>query len=161
MQVLFKDLDQAFICSMELRSEPHPEDHGGQLLVQKEQQKGPKAADETLVRLHEKLMVLAREARYAEALIVIQKMLDLVTEELGISRDPSKLNSSHVGHAVMKSMTLFRFHLQLIKTEAFLHSQIGNLDAAKSALEKVLEFDASNRLGARELLDALPRHLNS
>ena len=88
-------------------------------------------------------------------------MLDLVTSELGISRDTAQLNSSHVGHAVLKSMTLFRFYLHLIKTEAYLHSQIGNLETAKAALEKVLEFDVSNRLGVRELLQSLLGQMNS
>ncbi|GEM_PF-2803213 len=152
MQLLFKDLDQAFNCTMELRS--------GSLHENRPVFTVPDP-DETLEALHEKLMLLAGEERYAEALEVIHRMLDLVTQELGISRDASKLNKSHVGHAVMKSMTLFRFHLQLIKAEAFLQSQMGNLEAAKVSLEKVLEFDGSNRLGARELLDALPRYLNS
>lgn len=166
MQMLFKELDQAFICTMELRSDalrddPYIETPRSHRLVQNAHGLIGVNASETLERLHGRLMLLANEERYSEALGVIQRMLDLVTEELGISRDATKLNSSHVGHAVMKSMTLFRFHLQLIKTEAYLHSQIGNLDAAKTALEKVLEFDGSNRLGARELLESLPSYLNS
>jgi len=152
MQLLFQDLDQAFYCTMELRSDPARE--GRHVFIVPN-------SDETLERLHERLMLLAEEERYPEALGVIHKMLDFVTQELGISRDPSKLNQSHVGHAVMKSMTLFRFHLQLIKTEAYLQIQMGHLESARVSLEKVLEFDASNRLGAQELLDGLPRRLNS
>lgn len=152
MQMLFKDLDQAFICTLELH--PHSlrlDRHAFQL----------SDSGETLERLHEKLMLLAEDERYPEALEVTHRMLDFVTEELGISRDATKLNKSHVGHAVMKSMTLFRFHLLLLKTEAYLHSQTGNLDLAKRSLEKVLEFDGSNRLGARELLESLAPHLHS
>ena len=152
MQMLFKDLDQAFICTLEL----HPDS----LRVDRHAFPVPDTS-ETLERLHERLMRLAEDERYPEALEVIHRMLDFVTQELGISRDATKLNKSHVGHAVMKSMTLFRFHLQLMKAEAFLQSQMGNLEAAKVTLEKVLEFDGSNRLGARELLDSLPRYLNS
>ncbi|MEY4685751.1 MAG: hypothetical protein RLZ25_2210 [Pseudomonadota bacterium] len=166
MQMLFNDLDQAFICTMELRpaslrdysSADSPELHR---VEQDGHDLRARHANANLELLHERLMYMAREERYPEALVIIHKILDLVTQELGISRDATKLNKSHVGHAVMKSMTLFRFHLQLIKTEAFLQSQIGNLEAAKVSLEKVLEFDGSNRLGARELLDSLPKHLNS
>ena len=167
MQMLFMDLDQAFICTTESRPEPLRDNRPEFRRIQGNQGVLPTCSpdsgeDETLEALHATLMLLAEEERYPEALVVIQKMMDLVTEELGISRDATKLNKSHVGHAVMKSMTLFRFHLLLIKTEAYIHCQIGNLDLAEMSLQKVLEFDGSNRLGARELLDALPRQrLNS
>jgi hypothetical protein len=169
MQMVFRDLDQAFICTSEIGLDSFQNGTGGSNFGlskdfsghQAIQENGPGKKTETLEALHEKLMFLARYERYPEALVVIQRMMDLVTRELGISRDASKLNTSHVGHAVMKSMSLFRFHLLLLKTEAYLHSQTGNLELAKISLEKVLEFDGSNRLGARELLESLPKHLNS
>ena len=166
MQMLFKELDQAFSSIVELRLDGKP--HARFLEVMQADSSGQEADEffaqdrtEALERLHDRLMLLGNEAHYPEAMAVLQKMLDLVTSELGISRDTAQLNSSHVGHAVLKSMTLFRFYLHLIKTEAYLHGQIGNLEIAKAALEKVLEFDVSNRLGARELLQSLPGQMNS
>lgn len=169
MQMVFRDLDEAFICSLDIGMDTFPNDtvRSGFALSrgfsghQSISESYPSNTPETLAMLHKKLMFLARDERYPEALVVIQKMMDLVTQELGISRDAFKLNKSHVGHAVMKSMPLFRFHLLLLKTEAYLHMRTGNLDLAKAGLEKVLEFDASNRSGARELLESLPQHLNS
>ena len=169
MQMLFRDLDEAFISTSEMGLDSFRNDKGKGGYSYDFGFSGPESIPEgneskppdRLEALHEKLMFLARDERYPEALFVIQKMMDLVTKELGISRDATKLNKSHVGHAVMKSMTLFRFHLLLLKTEAYLHSQTGNLELAKVSLEKVLEFDGSNRLGARELLESLPKHLNS
>lgn len=157
MQMLFMDLDEAFICTSEigldLSRDPYSASSNSPAIrLHRQDSIAP-----ILKTLHERLMLLAGEELYPEALVVIQTMMDLVTQELGISREASKLNKNHVGHAVMKSMTLFRFHLLLLKTEAYLHSQLGDMQAAIISLEKVLEFDGSNRLGARELLELLLR----
>ena len=170
MQMLFRDLNEAFISTSEIGIDSirhDPNSVGGYsptVRLSRAVSISRKYESQTAINLeslHERLMFLAREEHYSEALVVIQKMMDLVTQELGISRDATKLNKSHVGHAVMKSMTLFRFHLLLLKTEAYLQSQVGDVQAARISLEKVLEFDGSNRLGARELLESLSPHLHS
>lgn len=165
MDMLFRDLDEAFFCISEFGLELlRNSTHSPSMRLSRNVTSSGKShslAEENLESLHDRLMSFARKERYPEALVVIQKMMDLVTQDLEISRDASKLNKSHVGHAVIKSMTLFRFHLLLLKTEAYLLSRSGHFDLAKTSLEKVLEFDGSNRLGARELLERLPSHLNS
>ena len=161
MHPLFNDLNEAFIwtpdvISLTLRNNRHGEFFGQVLGLPSDQDSPALNRDESLSSLNGILMSMARKGCYLEALQVIEKMMDLVTESLGVSRDVTDLNKNQVGPAIMKSMSLFRFHLLLLKTEAYLQSQIGNMEVAKALLEKVLEFDECNRLGARDLLESLP-----
>lgn len=161
MHPLFNDLNEAFIwapdgASLTLRNNLHRGLFGQVFSLSSDHDWLSLNREESLSSLHGILMSMASKGCYLETLPVIHKMMDLVAESLGVSRDVTDLNKNQVGTAIMKSMSLFRFHLLLLKTEAYLQNQIGNVDVAKALLEKVLEFDGCNRLGARELLESLP-----
>ena len=90
--------------------------------------------------------------RYAEALTVADRAIALSAAQLGLPADWRLLDTAHLGHAVLESMTLTRFLLLALKGSAYLLMRLGEHGAALERLEKVVAMDAGNRLGAADLL---------
>jgi hypothetical protein len=55
----------------------------------------------------------------------------------------------------MQSMTLVRFYLLLLKGAGYLNLRLGKIDKGKTILEKVVELDTQDRLGALALLNVV------
>jgi hypothetical protein len=55
----------------------------------------------------------------------------------------------------MESFTLVRFYLLAVKGAAFMNLRIGNIAEGVEMLNKVVEFDSNDRLGARALLQSV------
>jgi hypothetical protein len=97
--------------------------------------------------------------RLRDALIVADRALEICAEQLGFPADWRNLDPALVDRAAGTSMTLVRFHLLSLKANAYLKLRLGFPTEGKAILQKLMELDSNNRLGARELLDVVNRTL--
>lgn len=97
--------------------------------------------------------------RLADALKIADRALDITARQLDISRDWDELDENQLGHAALRSMTLLRFHLLVLKAAGYLLLRMGQETEGKALLRKLLELDSHNRLGARQLLEAVESRL--
>ena len=97
--------------------------------------------------------------RLQDALIVADRALEISASQLGIPVDWHSLDQALIDLAGATSMTLLRFHLMSLKAAAYLKVRVGLALEGKAILEKLMELDGSNRLGAKELLEVVDRTL--
>jgi tetratricopeptide (TPR) repeat protein len=74
---------------------------------------------------------------------------------LGYPKDWRELTVAHVGNGVEHSMGLTRFWLLALKAAAVLALRRERLDEGRDMLNKILEVDDKDRLGAKALLDVV------
>ncbi len=67
----------------------------------------------------------------------------------------SEITSNHLAMGVYTSFTMVRFYLLALKGCAYLHLRLNRLDTGVKMLNKVIEMDSKDRLGAKELLRAM------
>lgn len=91
--------------------------------------------------------------RLEDALLVAERVLQVFARRLGLPENWRDLTEMGIGCGVMVSMTLIRFYMLALKGAAYLELRLGEYESAIARLEKVLELDTNNRLGARMLLD--------
>lgn len=91
--------------------------------------------------------------RYQEALGVAEHVLGVASKRLGIQSDWRLISITDLGKGVKKSMTLMRFYLFALKGAGYLELRLGHPDLAIQRFEKVLELDASDRMGVAALMD--------
>jgi tetratricopeptide (TPR) repeat protein len=89
--------------------------------------------------------------RYEEAILVADRAIRLSAVKLGISENWRDLSKADLGRAVLVSMTLTRFLLLALKGSGYLEFRLGDAVAALERFDKVIELDASDRLGMKEL----------
>lgn len=93
--------------------------------------------------------------RLSDALAIARHTLSITSKQLELSPDFRLLSMDHIGQAALKSMTLLRFHLLVLKAIGFLLVRLEQIEEGKQMLRKVMEIDSCNRLGARQLLDVI------
>jgi len=91
--------------------------------------------------------------RLEDALRVAERALSVAGKRLGLPAEWRDLHPEHVGHAVLRSMGLLRFHLMVLKAAGYLHLRMGHASEGVAMLEKLLELDSHDRLGGKALLD--------
>jgi len=123
-------------------------------------------AEASLLRAYflapEQLVVLVALYRYyfyrhrlEDALRVADRTLAVTAPRLGLPADWRRLQPAHVGHAVLRSMGLLRFHLMVLKAAGYLHMRLERFDSGRAMLEKLVELDSHDRLGGQALLDVI------
>lgn len=90
--------------------------------------------------------------RYRDALRVAERTIAIVGRRLGLCRDWRELSMPKLGPAVMRSMTLTRFYLMVLKGAGYLELRLGDVESGLARLEKVMELDSDDRLGVRSLV---------
>jgi hypothetical protein len=124
---------------------------------------GEDQAEAPLLRAYflapEQLMVLVAlyrfyfyQHRLEDALIVAARAMDTVARRLELPTDWRRLQAAHVGHAVLRSMGLLRFYLQVLKAAGYIHLRLERLPTGQAMLEKLVELDSHDRLGGKALL---------
>jgi len=110
----------------------------------------------------EQLVVLVGLYRYyfyqhrlEDALRVAERALAVAGKRLGLPAGWRDLHPEHVGHAVLRSMGLLRFHLMVLKATGYLHLRLGRAAEGVAMLEKLVELDSHDRLGGKALLDVV------
>ena len=99
--------------------------------------------------------------RLTDALLVADRVLRLFAKRLGLPQDWHELTETQIGGGVMVSMTMIRFYMLALKGAGFLELRLGLYTEALARLEKVVELDSHDRLGARELLKVAQQALHA
>jgi tetratricopeptide (TPR) repeat protein len=114
------------------------------------------------------LMVLVALYRYyfyqhrlEDALLVAESMLAVVGRRLEFPETWVYLREANVGEGVMRSMGMVRFYLMVLKATGYIHLRLGNVEAGKAVLEKLVELDSHDRIGGKALLDVLHQSMNN
>ena len=95
--------------------------------------------------------------RYKDALKVSARALAVVGRRLDFPASWRQLSIEHMGLGTLHSMQLVRFYLFALKGCAYLNLRLEQLTPAREILEKILELDSADRIGARELLIVIRR----
>lgn len=93
--------------------------------------------------------------RLKEALMVAMRALAASGSRLGLPEDWHYLYDKYIGFAAAKSMGLLRFYLLALKGAAYLSLRTGDLDTGRSMLNKIVEVDPKDHLGAGALLEVV------
>ncbi len=91
--------------------------------------------------------------RLEDALGIAGQALAVTAERLSIPLDWTLLTLAHLSQGGPSTMALIRFHLLSLKAEAYLLLRLGRSAEGRAILEKLLELDSHNRLGAKQLLE--------
>jgi tetratricopeptide (TPR) repeat protein len=91
--------------------------------------------------------------RLHDSLRVAERVLKVIGKRLEFPEDWRALTEMRLGSGVMISMTLIRFYMLALKGAGFLELRLGDYASALQRLEKVVELDSKDRLGAQALLD--------
>ncbi len=93
--------------------------------------------------------------RLEEALLVADRALALVGRRLGFPPEWQRLHLDFLGQAVLKSMGLLRFYLQVLKAAGYLNLRLGRREQGRALLGKLVDLDQHDRLGGKALLAVL------
>lgn len=93
--------------------------------------------------------------RYAEALSIAYKAMAVSAPSIGFPVNWQELNLHHLANGVLQSFTMVRFYLLALKGAAYLSFRMGENEAGVRMLNKVIELDEKDRLGARSLLSSI------
>ncbi|MGE4483147.1 hypothetical protein [Acidocella sp.] len=96
------------------------------------------------------------KGQLAQTLVVAQRCLDVAARELNLPCDWRQARSSMARFGAYEEMGP-RFFLFSLKGYAYLHMRLGDLVEGRRALLKLLELDATDKIGARVLLDVITR----
>lgn len=96
--------------------------------------------------------------RLEEAAIVAERALNVCAKELEFPDDWRLLQQDHLGAGALRSMGLVRFYLLTLKAAAYLNLRLGAKAQGVALLEKLVELDTSNRLGALDLLKVVQHY---
>jgi tetratricopeptide (TPR) repeat protein len=91
-----------------------------------------------------------------QTLGIAQRCLDKAVQELGLPDDWRDARPGMARFDAYEEMAP-RFFLFSLKGYAYLRMRVGDLNEGRQALQKLLELDPSDKIGARVLLDVLAR----
>lgn len=90
--------------------------------------------------------------RLREAIGVADLVMGVLAPTIDFPEHWRALSFNHLANGVMQSFTRVRFYLLALKGAAYLNLRLGNIATGVEMLNKVVEFDSNDRLGARALL---------
>ena len=93
--------------------------------------------------------------RYPEAIDIAYQAMTVTAPMISFPDHWSEITMRHLGIGVMKSFTTVRFYLLALKGCAYLHLRMNKIDQGVRMLNKVIEMDSQDRLGAKGLLQAM------
>lgn len=142
------------------------------LLQQASKTYGSHAAEQHLLRAYflepENFSVLVAlyryfyyQHRYGDAFIVAERTLLVAARQLDINPDWRALTDADLGYGVQRSMALMRFHLHALKGAGYLKLRLGHYQEALDRLQKVVDLDAADRIGAAPLRDLAAQALDA
>jgi len=93
--------------------------------------------------------------RYRDAIDIAHQAMGVVAPSIYFPGEWAAISTDNLANGVMQSFTLVRFYLLALKGAAYLHLRLGEIEDGVRMLNKVIELDAQDRLGARGLLQAM------
>ncbi|MCB1776157.1 MAG: hypothetical protein KDI50_01860 [Candidatus Competibacteraceae bacterium] len=133
-----------------------------QLLQRAEENYGDEQAEADLQRAYhlapDHLMVLIAlfryyvyQQRFLEALAISRQARDVIRQPIDLPHDWRTLSEAQLSSGD-KNMLMVRCYLLCLKGEAYLYARLGELEKATALLEKLIEIDGQDHLGATALL---------
>ncbi len=95
--------------------------------------------------------------RLEDALVVADHALAESGQRLNFPADWSELNEHYLGFAVQRSMGMVRFYLLALKAAGLVYLRLGQFEEGTERLNKVMELDPHDRLGAKALLEVVTK----
>lgn len=93
--------------------------------------------------------------RYQDAIETAFKAMKVVEPAIGFPSKWNEITFNDLANGVMESFTMVRFYLLALKGAAYLNLRMGNMELGVRMLNKVIELDSSDRLGAKTLLQSI------
>ncbi|MFV8818360.1 hypothetical protein [Haliea sp. E17] len=93
--------------------------------------------------------------RYRDAIDVAHRAMAAVAPDIYFPDEWAEINATNLANGVAQSFTLVRFYLLALKGAAYLHLRLGEIESGVRMLNKVMELDVKDRLGAGALLRAM------
>ncbi len=99
--------------------------------------------------------------RLSEALMISEKALHLIWQNIDFPADWQQLERSHISDAPKESLTRIRLYLFTLKSIGFLNMRLENLELSRAIFEKLITLDDKDRIGAKGLLEVLELRASS
>lgn len=96
--------------------------------------------------------------RYQSALDVAYKVMGVIAEKIHFPDDWRRLCMSDIKNGILVSFTMVRFYLFALKAAGYVSLRLLKFEQGKQMIEKVVELDTANRLGAKLILDVLKQN---
>ncbi len=93
--------------------------------------------------------------RLTEALMISEKALHLIRQNIDFPADWEQLERTHITNAPKELLTHIRLYLFTLKSIGFLNMRLENLVLSRRIFEKLIALDDKDRIGAKGLLDVL------
>jgi tetratricopeptide (TPR) repeat protein len=93
--------------------------------------------------------------RYPEAINIAWRAMAVIAPQIEFPAEWRAISMIDLANGVLHSFTMVRFYLLALKGAAYLQLRLGNIRDGVDMLNKVIELDDNDRLGARVLLQAM------
>ncbi len=93
--------------------------------------------------------------RLTEALMISEKALNLIRQNIDFPNDWQQLERTHITEAPKESLTRIRLYLFTLKSIGFLNMRLENLALSRGIFEKLIALDEKDRIGVKGLLEVL------
>ncbi len=93
--------------------------------------------------------------RLTEALLISEKALNLIRQNIDFPNDWQQLERTHITDAPKESLTRIRLYLFTLKSIGFLNMRLENLELSRGIFEKLISLDDKDRIGVKGLLEIL------
>ena len=90
--------------------------------------------------------------RYENALQVAYRVLEVIAKKISFPERWSDLTLEYMGFGAMTSMQMVRFYLFALKGIAYLNLRLRRITEARAILDKIVDLDKADRIGAQQLL---------
>lgn len=91
--------------------------------------------------------------RYTDALDIAEEALAISGRMFGFDQSWRAMTLKHLSYGMVESFGMVRFYLLALKGSGYLCLRLEELDEGIERLEKVVDLDSPDRLGARSLLE--------
>ncbi len=91
--------------------------------------------------------------RYIEALGIAEEALSISGKMFGFDLGWRRMTLEHLSYGMVESFGMVRFYLLALKGSGYLCLRLGEIEEGIDRLEKVVDLDSPDRLGARSLLE--------
>ncbi len=97
--------------------------------------------------------------RLAEALVISERALEIISTHLPFSTDWLVLEMKDISEAPKELLSWVRLYLFTLKSIGFVKMRLHDLDTSKAIFEKLVTLDSEDRIGAIGLLEIVTRKI--
>lgn len=151
-QVMYFDLEMSLEVSqlLDRGSESYSEGNAEGFLL-----KARELAPENLTVMVALYRFYYYQHRYSEALAIAFDVMSIVAPMIEFPAHWTEIRFDDLAAGLMISFTMVRFYLLALKGAAYLNFRMGKIDEGVRMLNKVIELDSNDRLGAKALMQAI------